>query len=100
MQLVGGSSDAEQVRLDDPPAVAHRWEFAGFTRLHIVDLDAATGRGNNAETIREILRATSMRAQVGGGDPGQESDRGRCCVTARRNIVLGTRAVENPGLAR
>ncbi|MDQ6738439.1 MAG: HisA/HisF-related TIM barrel protein, partial [Gemmatimonadota bacterium] len=67
VQLVGGSYDAEQIRLDDPPAVAHKWEFAGFQRLHIVDLDAATGRGDNAEMIREILRATSMRAQVGGG---------------------------------
>ena len=56
VQLVGGSYDAEQVRLDDPAGVAHKWEFAGFRRLHMVDLDAATGRGNNAEMIREILR--------------------------------------------
>ena len=95
VQLVGGSYDAEQIRLDDPPAVAHKWEFAGFQRLHIVDLDAATGRGDNAEMIREILRATSMRAQVGGGVRDENRIEGLLRDGAR-NIVLGTRAVENP----
>lgn len=95
VQLVGGSYDAEQIRLDDPPAVAHKWEFAGFRRLHIVDLDAATGRGDNAGVIREILRATSMRAQVGGGVRDENRIEGLLRDGAR-NIVLGTRAVENP----
>ena len=95
VQLVGGSYEAEQIRIDDPPAVAHKWEFAGFQRLHIVDLDAATGRGNNAEMIREILRATSMRAQVGGG-VRDESRIEALLQDGARNVVLGTRAVENP----
>ena len=72
VQLVGGSYDAEQVRFDDPPGIAHRWEYAGFRRVHIVDLDAATDRGSNAEIIREVLRATSMEAQVGGGVRDEE----------------------------
>ncbi len=96
VQLVGGSYDAEQVRLDDPPAVAHKWEFAGFRRLHIVDLDAATGRGTNEPVIREILRATSMQAQVGGG----VRDEARIESLLRdgaQNVVLGTKAVESPG---
>ena len=95
VQLVGGSYDAEQIRLDDPPAVAHKWEFAGFQRLHIVDLDAATGRGDNAEVIREVLRATAMRAQVGGGIRDESRIEGLLRDGAT-NIVLGTRAVENP----
>lgn len=95
VQLVGGSYDAEQVRLDDPPGVAHRWEFAGFHRVHIVDLDAATGRGSNAETVREILRATSMEAQVGGGVRDEERIESLLRDGARR-IVLGTRAIESP----
>lgn len=95
VQLVGGSYDAEQVRLDDPPAVAHRWEYAGFNRLHIVDLDAATGRGTNEEMIREVLRATSMQAQVGGGVRDEARIEGLLRDGAR-NIVLGTKAVENP----
>ncbi|HEY8310354.1 MAG TPA: 1-(5-phosphoribosyl)-5-[(5-phosphoribosylamino)methylideneamino] imidazole-4-carboxamide isomerase [Gemmatimonadaceae bacterium] len=95
VQLVGGSYDAEQVRLDDPPAVARRWDYAGFRRVHIVDLDAATGRGSNADTIRAILRATSMDAQVGGG----VRDEARIEALLRdgaQNIVLGTKAVESP----
>lgn len=95
VQLVGGSYDAEQVRLDDPPGVAHRWEFAGFHRVHIVDLDAATGRGSNAATVREILRATSMEAQVGGGVRDEERIESLLRDGARR-IVLGTRAIESP----
>ena len=95
VQLVGGSYEAEQVRLDDPPGVAHRWEFAGFRRLHIVDLDAATGRGSNEPMIREILRATPLHAQVGGG----VRDEARIESLLRdgaRNVVLGTKAVESP----
>ncbi len=94
VQLVGGSYDAEQVRLDDPPGVAHRWEYAGFRRVHLVDLDAATGRGSNAEIIREVLRATSMEAQVGGGVRDEERIEALLRDGARR-IVLGTRAIES-----
>ena len=94
VQLVGGSYDAEQVRLDNPPGVAHRWEFAGFHRLHIVDLDAATGRGSNADVIREVLRATSMGAQVGGGVRDEERIESLLRDGANR-VVLGTKAVES-----
>ncbi len=94
VQLVGGSYDAEQVRLDDPAGVAHKWEFAGFRRLHMVDLDAATGRGNNAEMIREVLRATSMEAQVGGGVRDEERIESLLREGAQR-VVLGTKAVES-----
>jgi phosphoribosylformimino-5-aminoimidazole carboxamide ribotide isomerase len=95
VQLIGGSYDAEQLRMDDPPAVAHRWDFAGFRRVHIVDLDAATGRGSNAETVREVLRATSMEAQVGGGVRDEEGI-GALLRDGARRVVLGTRAIENP----
>ncbi|MEO6865877.1 MAG: 1-(5-phosphoribosyl)-5-[(5-phosphoribosylamino)methylideneamino] imidazole-4-carboxamide isomerase [Gemmatimonadaceae bacterium] len=95
VQLVGGSYDAEQVRIDDPPGVAHRWDYAGFRQVHVVDLDAATGRGSNAATIREILRATSMAAQVGGGVRDEDRIEGLLRDGAQR-IVLGTKAVESP----
>lgn len=95
MQLVGGSYDAERVRLDDPVAVAHGWEYAGFSRLHVVDLDAATGRGSNDSTVRELLRATEMATQVGGGI--RDLDRVEELLDAgAERVVLGTRAIENP----
>jgi len=95
VQLVGGSYDAEQIRLDDPPGIAHRWEYAGFRRVHIVDLDAATDRGSNSEIIREMLRATAMEAQVGGGVRDEQAIEALVGNGARR-VVLGTRAIENP----
>jgi phosphoribosylformimino-5-aminoimidazole carboxamide ribotide isomerase len=96
VQLVGGSYDAEQVRLDDPPSVAHRFEFAGFRHLHIVDLDAATDRGNNTECVREVLRSTTMQAQVGGGVRTQDHIEALLQHGAQR-VVLGTRAIEAQG---
>lgn len=95
VQLVGGSYDAEQVRLDDPPGVAHRWEYAGFRKLHLVDLDAATGRGSNEGMLGEILRATSMEAQVGGGVRNEDQIEALLRDGAR-NVILGTRAIASP----
>lgn len=95
VQLVGGSYDAERVRLDNPVEVAHRWEFDGFTRLHVVDLDAATGRGSNAELVRELLRATSAEVQVGGGV--RDTDTIEALIEAGAcRVVVGTRAIEDP----
>lgn len=96
VQLVGGAYDAERVRLDDPVEVARTWERAGFRRLHVVDLDAATGRGTNAEVIREILRATSLETQVGGGI--RDLDRIEAVLSdGADRVILGTRAVEDEG---
>ena len=95
VQLVGGDYNAESVRLDDPVAVARRWAAAGFTRLHVVDLDAATGRGDNREIVRELLRDVTLPMQVGGGV--RESD----AVSAlfddgADQVIVGTRGIEDP----
>ena len=55
VQLVGGDYANEAVRLDNPVEVAREWVRAGFTRLHCVDLDAATARGTNHAAIRTLL---------------------------------------------
>ena len=52
VQLVGGSYDAERIRIPDARGVARAWSDAGFTRLHVVDLDAATGRGSHGGPSR------------------------------------------------
>lgn len=67
VQLVGGDYEQEQVRLADPLSVARDWSRTEFTRMHIVDLDAATGRGQNHELIRDLLRDSMVPVQVGGG---------------------------------
>jgi phosphoribosylformimino-5-aminoimidazole carboxamide ribotide isomerase len=95
VQLVGGSYDAERIRLDDPAGVARQWEFAGFKLLHVVDLDAATGHGDNATVVREVLGATSMDTQVGGGI--RDADRIESLLRdGARRVVVGTRGIEDP----
>jgi phosphoribosylformimino-5-aminoimidazole carboxamide ribotide isomerase len=94
VQLVGGSYAAERVRIADPVAVAREWTRLGFSRLHVVDLDAATGRGSNREIVREILDATEARVQCGGGV--RDFDAIDELLTAGASeVVLGTRAVED-----
>jgi phosphoribosylformimino-5-aminoimidazole carboxamide ribotide isomerase len=94
VQLVGGDYDEEKVRLDDPVAVARDWVREGFTRLHVVDLDAATGRGQNNEVIREILRNADVPVQVGGG-VRDEYRIERLLEEGAEWVVVGTRAVED-----
>ena len=94
VQLVGGDYDAEKVRLDDPASVARDWVREGFNRLHVVDLDAATGRGRNDEVIREILRTAEVPVQIGGG-VRDESRIERLIDDGADWVVVGTRAVED-----
>lgn len=94
VQLVGGEYDQESVRLDDPPAVARDWVRQGFARLHVVDLDAATGRGRNTEIIRELVRDAGVPVQVGGGV--RDADRIEELLEQGASwVVVGTRAVED-----
>lgn len=94
VQLVGGDYEHEKIRLDDPAAVAREWIRTGFSRLHVVDLDAATGRGHNDDTIRTILRESAVPVQVGGG-VRDEYRIERLLAEEAMWIVVGTRAVED-----
>jgi phosphoribosylformimino-5-aminoimidazole carboxamide ribotide isomerase len=94
VQLVGGEYAAERVRLPDPVAVALDWEKQGFQALHIVDLDAATGRGNNRKVIELLLDRTDLTVQVGGGV--RDRDAIQWLVDAGATyVVVGTRALED-----
>src|SRR3954454_16484031 len=61
VQLVQGVTGTEK-RFGDPRAAAQRWQDAGAEWIHLVDLDAAFGRGDNAGIIAEVT--ASMRLQV------------------------------------
>jgi phosphoribosylformimino-5-aminoimidazole carboxamide ribotide isomerase len=95
VQLVGGAYEEERVRLDDPVAVAREWARLGFRELHVVDLDAATGRGSNAAVVEEILRDGALTVQVGGGVRSEERVEELFDLGAAR-VVIGTRALEEP----
>ncbi|HEU4798195.1 MAG TPA: 1-(5-phosphoribosyl)-5-[(5-phosphoribosylamino)methylideneamino] imidazole-4-carboxamide isomerase, partial [bacterium] len=94
VQLVGGEYAAERIRLADPVAVAHEWSTYGFTRLHIVDLDAATGRGTNLPVVRNILREQGAEVQVGGGLRTTAQVESMLDDGARY-VIVGTRALED-----
>jgi len=94
VQLVGGDYADERVRLADPVSVAGEWVRYGFRRLHVVDLDAATGRGSNRDVVHEILREIPVDVQIGGGVRSTTAidelvGAGACAV------ALGTRAFED-----
>ncbi len=94
VQLVGGEYAAERIRLPDPIAVALDWEAKGFQALHIVDLDAATGRGNNRRVIERLLDRTDLTVQVGGGV--RDRDGIAWLIDAGATyVVVGTRALED-----
>ncbi len=94
VQLVGGEYAAERVRLPDPVAVALDWEKQGFQALHIVDLDAATGRGDNRKVIELLLDRTDLTVQVGGGVRDREAIQWLVDAGATY-VVVGTRALED-----
>lgn len=97
VQLVGGDYARERVRVDALDAL-DRWIDAGFRRLHVVDLDAATLVGSNTALIRTLLaraRQAEVVVQVGGG---LRDDAAVDAVMAAGAdfSVIGTRAVDDP----
>jgi phosphoribosylformimino-5-aminoimidazole carboxamide ribotide isomerase len=94
VQLVGGRPDDERVSLPAPASVAYRWWTLGFRHLHVVDLDAALGSGDNFDGIDAVLEATAADVQVGGGI--RDDARADALLAAGpRRIVVGTRAVDD-----
>jgi phosphoribosylformimino-5-aminoimidazole carboxamide ribotide isomerase len=95
VQLVGGRPEDERVSLPDPTAAAEHWWDMGFGTLHLVDLDAALGSGDNLEVLRELVTATPAVTQVGGGI--RDDERAETLLRAGADrIVVGTRALDDP----
>ena len=95
VQLVGGSFAQEKVRIENPVDVARSWEHYGFHRLHVVDLDAATGHGSNITVVRSLLFDSGVPIQVGGGVRSSELVEELLEAGASR-VIVGTRAIEEP----
>jgi phosphoribosylformimino-5-aminoimidazole carboxamide ribotide isomerase len=67
VRLLRGEWDAVTTYDADPVEVAKTFEREGADGLHVVDLDAAFGKGRNEEEILRVRRAVEMPIQVGGG---------------------------------
>jgi phosphoribosylformimino-5-aminoimidazole carboxamide ribotide isomerase len=95
VQLVGGDYAKEALRIEDPRDVLRTWTSAGFLRLHVVDLDAATARGSNLATVRDLLDESLLPVQAGGGV--RTTDQVNDLLSAGAGwVVVGTRAIEEP----
>jgi len=94
VQLVQGVAGSEKV-FGDPLAAAQRWQDDGAEWIHLVDLDAAFGRGSNADTIAEIVEAMNLDVELSGGIRDDASLE-RALETGCRRVNIGTAALENP----
>jgi phosphoribosylformimino-5-aminoimidazole carboxamide ribotide isomerase len=99
VQLVGGDFDKEKIRIGDPRDVARRWAGYGFQRLHVVDLDAAMGRGTNRPVVRDLLADATTPVQVGGGIR-TTSDVESLFSDGANRVVIGTRGIDEPDWLR
>ena len=94
VQLVQGVAGSEKV-FGDPLAAARRWQDGGAEWLHLVDLDAAFGRGSNADVIAEIVAAMALKVELSGGIRDDASLE-RALATGCRRVNIGTAALEQP----
>ncbi len=94
VQLTQGIAGSEKV-FGDPLAAALRWQQAGAEWLHLVDLDAAFGRGSNAEVVAAITAQMSLKVELSGGIRDDASLE-RALATGCRRVNIGTAALENP----
>lgn len=96
VRLYQGDYARETVFSDDPLDRAMRWQALGATRLHVVDLDAAsTGELVNIDIIRQIVTALHIPVQVGGGIRSMETVKELLKMGVER-VIFGTVAVEQP----
>lgn len=100
VRLAEGDMDRATVYGDNPAAQAMLFAKAGAEFLHVVDLDGAfAGKAVNAEAVEAIVAAFPGHVQLGGGIRNRESIE-RWFDLGVSRVVIGTAALENPGLVR
>ncbi|GII65798.1 1-(5-phosphoribosyl)-5-[(5-phosphoribosylamino) me thylideneamino] imidazole-4-carboxamide isomerase [Sphaerisporangium krabiense] len=94
VRLVQGEAGTE-TSYGDPLAAALAWQDAGAEWIHLVDLDAAFGRGSNRELLASVVAALDVRVELSGGirdDASLEA----ALATGCRRVNIGTAALEDP----
>jgi len=94
VQLVQGVAGSGRVS-DDPVVAALRWQSAGAEWVHLVDLDAAFGRGHNRQLLAQIVRFLDIDVELSGGIRDDES-LVAALATGCRRVNIGTAALEDP----
>jgi 1-(5-phosphoribosyl)-5-[(5-phosphoribosylamino)methylideneamino] imidazole-4-carboxamide isomerase/N-(5'phosphoribosyl)anthranilate isomerase len=98
VRLVQGAAGSE-TGYGDPVEAALAWQRAGAQWLHLVDLDAAFGRGSNAALLAEVTGKVDMRVEMSGGIRDDESLE-RALATGCERVNIGTAALEKPAWVR
>ena len=100
VRLAEGRMDQATIFNEDPADQAVIFQTAGFTWLHVIDLDGAfAGAPKNAGAVARILEKATIPVQVGGGVRGMESITYWLNAGASR-VILGTAAVRDPALVK
>jgi phosphoribosylformimino-5-aminoimidazole carboxamide ribotide isomerase len=100
VRLLRGDMTQATVFNRDPAAQARAFAEQGFEYLHVVDLDGAfAGEPVNAEAVRRILSAVSIKMQLGGGVRDMKTVRG-WLESGITRVIIGTAAVRDPDFVR
>jgi len=94
VRLVQGELSAETA-YGNPLDVALEFQSAGAEWIHLVDLDAAFGRGSNAQLLAEVVGRLDIKVELSGGILDDDSLR-RALASGCTRVNLGTAALENP----
>ena len=94
VRLVQGALGSE-TSYGDPLEAALTWQKAGAEWLHLVDLDAAFGRGSNRELLADVVSKMDIKVELSGGIRDDESLEA-AMKTGCTRVNLGTAALENP----
>jgi 1-(5-phosphoribosyl)-5-[(5-phosphoribosylamino)methylideneamino] imidazole-4-carboxamide isomerase/N-(5'phosphoribosyl)anthranilate isomerase len=94
VRLVHGEAGSETA-YGDPRQAALGWQRDGAEWVHLVDLDAAFGRGSNAELLAEVVGALDVAVELSGGIRDDDSLAAALATGAAR-VNVGTAALESP----
>ncbi|MDH5712758.1 MAG: 1-(5-phosphoribosyl)-5-[(5-phosphoribosylamino)methylideneamino]imidazole-4-carboxamide isomerase [Candidatus Bathyarchaeota archaeon] len=97
VRLVKGDPTKMKVYFDNPVEAASRWADQGAKLVHLVDLDAAIGIGQNIETIGKIVKDIPVKTQVGGGIRTLEKA-GKLFRLGAYRVIFGTACILNSTL--
>ncbi|MBV9093979.1 MAG: bifunctional 1-(5-phosphoribosyl)-5-((5-phosphoribosylamino)methylideneamino)imidazole-4-carboxamide isomerase/phosphoribosylanthranilate isomerase PriA [Streptosporangiaceae bacterium] len=98
VRLVQGAAGSETCH-GDPLDAALAWQRAGASWIHLVDLDAAFGRGSNADLLAHIVRRADVAVELSGGIRDDDS-LARALATGCARVNIGTAALEDPDWVR
>jgi phosphoribosyl isomerase A len=94
VRLVQGEAGSE-TKYGSPRDAALAWQNDGAEWVHLVDLDAAFGRGSNRELLADVVGELDVEVELSGGIRDDESLRAALATGCAR-VNLGTAAIENP----